>query len=1144
MHYVPESAREFLQPESAGDGRDTNGFHYQSAPVYLLTAAVALLLAGDFFLKLVGAPVWLKDGTIAGFRLALLAAVLGGARILYQTLEGLFEGRVGADLALTIAALSAILLGEHTTAALVVLIALIGESIEGYTVDRARQAIRRTFHLSPPIAHIIRDGRDVDTRVEEVAVGDLLSVRPGERVPIDGRVVAGASALDESALTGESLPVDKAPGDRVYSGTINQFGGLTIVAEKVGAETTLARVTRLVAQATAQKTPLQRTADRLATLFLPVVLGVAALTLVFWRVRSGLWSTGFPAALGVLVVACPCALVLATPTAVLAALARLAHSGVVVKGSIALERLASVHTFAFDKTGTLTRGRLELATIAVDPPLSESSVLLLAAIAERRSEHLLARLLVREAESRGLVVPAAPEFEAHPGAGVSARLRASMLADDLLAALDSIDDGAAGQGTRGANIPRHERLVAVRVGTRRWVESSGATVPAGLSQRLEALDAAGETSLVVALESRVVGVLGVRDTVRAESREVLEQLSAQGIDSFALLTGDRRSPAESAARELPLLGEVHADMLPSDKADWISGQTRAGRRVAMVGDGVNDAPALATATVGLSLGGTGSDLAAEAGDLVLMGDPLRPLPELHRLSRALVRNIRQSIVLFAFGMNALGMALCAANVLSPVGGAIFHEFSSLAVMLNALRILWFERWDRTGFGRRANHLGAVLDRATEAASPTRLIFGLLDHWRTLARLVAVLLFVGWLASGLVCIREDEQAVVTRFGRLHETLKPGLHWRWPAPLERVSRERTNLLRTIPIGFRTGTPSTGRPATTGAPTMATPRGTGLRTIEWTSRHADDAFQPQPAEALLLTGEEVPVELTAEVHFRISDLPTYLFEGTRPEATVRAAAESVLREMAAGSSLDGLLTDDRAAIESACRGRLSSRLARYRLGIEIVELRLLDVHPPVEVVPAYRDVADALEEREQRINEAEGYESSRLLSVAGEQMLKSIRQREGDAADRTSDDWQLSEARWRELAGIDPTAGALSGEAAAVLNVARQNQAVRLHRATSEADRFRMILSTFQSHPALTVFHLHWKVVETTLAGKSLTILDPRVPGRQHLILSGSASLPVVAPLAPVLNPAPENSATAAPTDTVPVPVLPRRRNPEDH
>jgi Cu+-exporting ATPase len=1142
MHYVPESAREFLQPESSGDGRDANGFHYQSAPVYLLTGAVALLLAGDFFLGFVNDPVWLKYRTIAGFRLALLAAVLGGARILYQTLEGLFEGRVGADLALTIAALSAILLGEHTTAALVVLIALIGESIEGYTVDRARQAIRRTFHLSPPIAHVVRDGRDVDTRVEDVAVGELLSVRPGERVPVDGRVVAGASALDESALTGESLPVDKAPGDRVYSGTINQFGGLTIVAEKVGTETTLARVTRLVAQATAQKTPLQRTADRLATLFLPVVLGVAALTLVFWRVRSGVWSTGFPAALGVLVVACPCALVLATPTAVLAALARLARSGVVVKGSIALERLASVDTFAFDKTGTLTRGRLELATIAVDPPLSESSVLLLAAIAERRSEHLLARLLVREAESRGLVVPAAPEFEAHPGAGVSARLRASMLSDDLLAALDSAPEGVAGPGTTPPRAPLHERLVAVRVGSRRWVESSGVTVPAGLSQRLEALDAAGETSLVVALEGRVVGVLGVRDTVRSESRDVLEQLSAQGIGSFALLTGDRRAPAEAAARELPLVGEVHADMLPSDKADWIAGQTRAGRRVAMVGDGVNDAPALATATVGLSLGGTGSDLAAEAGDLVLMGDPLRPLPELHRLSQALVRNIRQSILLFAFGMNALGMALCAANLLSPVGGAIFHEFSSLAVMLNALRILWFERWDRTSFGQRANRLGAVLDRATSVASPTRMIFGLLDHWRTLARLTAIALFVGWLASGLVCIREDEQALVTRFGRLHETLKPGLHWRWPAPLERVSRERTNLLRTLPIGFRVG-PSGGStgPARSSANAK---QGAGPRTIEWTSRHADDAFQPQPAEALLLTGEEVPVELTAELHFRISDLPTYLFGGMRPEATVRAAAESVLREMAAGSSLDGLLTDDRAAIESACRQHLVRRLERYHLGMEIVELRLLDVHPPVEVVPAYRDVADALEEREQRINEAEGYESARLLSVAGETMLKSIRERDVGAADRTSDGWQLSEARWRELAGIDPTAGALSGEAAAILNAARQNQAVRLSRAKSDADRFRMVLSTFQSQPALTAFHLHWKMVETALAGKPLTILDPSVPGRQHLILSGSASLPVVAPLAPALNSAPETFAPGAPTDTVPAPANSPRRNAEDH
>lgn len=1122
MHYVPESAREFFQPESSGEEGDTNGFHYHSAPVYLLTLAVGLLLAGDFLLGLLDDPSLLKYRSPGGFRLALLAGVLGGARILYQTLEGLFEGRVGADLALTIAALSAILLGEHTTAAIVVLIALVGESIEGYTVDRARQAIRRTFHLSPRTAHVQRDGRDVDVPASQVAVGDLLSVRPGERVPVDGRVTAGASSVDESALTGESLPVEKGVGDRVFSGTINQFGGLTVLAEKVGEETTLSQVTRMVAQATAQKTPLQRTADRLAGLFLPVVLGVAALTLLFWRIKSGVWSTGLPAALGVLVVACPCALVLATPTAVLAAMAWLARAGVVVKGSIALERLASVDTFAFDKTGTLTRGRLELATVAVEPPHTENSVLLLAAIAERRSEHLLARLLVREAEARGLVVPAAPEFEAHPGAGVSAKLRASMLDPAALAALG----GPAEEG--GA---LHERLVSVRVGSRKWMESAGLPLSPSLAQRLKSLDGAGETSLVVVLEGRVVGVLGVRDAVRPESRAVLEELGRQGVSSFALLTGDRRAPAEAVVRNLPPLTDLHAEMLPADKAAWIVEQEHAGRRVAMVGDGVNDAPALASATVGISLGGVGSDLAAEAGDLVLMGDPLRPLPELHRLSQALVRNIRQSIMLFAFGMNALGMALCAANVLSPVGGAIFHEFSSLAVMLNALRMLWFERWDSTPLGRRANRIGEAIDRAAAAFSPTRIVFHILDRWRTLARLLTVAAFVCWLASGMVCIRDDEQALVTRFGRVHANLPPGLHWRWPAPLERISRERVGLLRTVQIGFRTPG-ATANAATANLVDRSKPA--ALRTIEWTSRHADDGFQPQPAEAMLLTGEEVPVELTAEVHYRISDLPTYLFQGSRPEATIRAAAESVLRETAATSSLDGLLTDNRAAIESDCRLRLAERLSSYRLGLEIADLRLLDVHPPVEVVPSYRDVADALEEHEQRINEAEGYESARLLNVAGERMLKTIRQRpegepaaEGDAR-QPPEAWSLTEDRWRTLVGGDPTTSELSGEAAAILHAARQNQTIRVSSARTEADRFLALFAPYRAHSALTAFHLHWKLIEDSFSGKPLTILDPRIPGRQHLILSGAASLPALQSLAPTLAP-PLEPAAASPAGT---------------
>ncbi|HLQ46068.1 MAG TPA: HAD-IC family P-type ATPase, partial [Planctomycetaceae bacterium] len=314
MHYAPESSREFLpeQPGVSSDDLNSRSFHYRSAPIYLLTAVVGALLLTDVALGVVwgsttgtpsaATPVapsvdwWSKLLTtrmLFGFRLALLAAVFGGARILYQTLDGLLSGKVGADLALTIACLAAIVLGQHETAALVVFIALCGESIEGYTVDRAQRAIRRIFQLCPRTARVLVGDEEHEVPVEQVVGGDTLVVRPGERIPVDGVVAAGQSAVDQSALTGESVPVDKSVGDAVFAGTLNQFGALRITATKVGQQTTIAQIVELVAAAAQRKAPLERTADRLARWFLPIVLGAALLTLVAWRIATGTWSTGY-----------------------------------------------------------------------------------------------------------------------------------------------------------------------------------------------------------------------------------------------------------------------------------------------------------------------------------------------------------------------------------------------------------------------------------------------------------------------------------------------------------------------------------------------------------------------------------------------------------------------------------------------------------------------------------------------------------------------------------------------------------------------------------------------------------------------------------------------------------------------------------
>ncbi|MBT4868108.1 MAG: cation-translocating P-type ATPase family protein [Planctomycetaceae bacterium] len=1100
MHYVPESAREFLDEQpTAKTGREQS-FHYQSAPVYLLTAIVGLLLLADSVIGAVDDPAWLPYRSIFGFRLALLSAVLGGARILYQTLENLFAGRIGADLALTIAALAAIILREYETASLVVFVALCGESIEGFTIDRAQRAIRGIFNLCPPIAHVVRDGKETDVPVGEVVVGDKIIIRPGERIPVDGRVASGTSAVDESALTGESLPVDKSGNDIVSTGTLNQFGSLEVRAERVGQETTLARVITLVAEATQRKAPLERTADRLARLFLPAVLGIAVLTLIGWRLSTGEWAAGFKPALGVLVVACPCPLILATPTAVMAAMAWLARTGVVGKGSAALERLATIDTIAFDKTGTLTEGSLTLGEIRAISPLDETELLRTAAIAERRSEHLLARLIVREADARKLVLPGVEDFVAHPGAGVVSQVRATVLGP-----------WAYQESHGGDKSEPHEQMRSVIVGNRRLLEDQEVVISAEVDVWLDEMEAAGQTALLVAVEGDVWGVIGVRDTVRQESADVITELRGEGVSRFALLTGDRPQAAHAVAESLGVSDAVEAEMLPADKASWIERESAAGHRVAMIGDGVNDAPALASATVGLALGGVGSDIAAEAGDLVLMGDPLRPLPGLLRLSRQLVLNIRQSIYLFAFGMNALGVLLASWGWLDPVAAAIFHEFSSLAVMLNAMRLLWFERWDDTWLGRCSAWFAGAAEWATETFSPSRIVFSGLRNGPLILRLAAAIAALYWFSTGFVQIADNERAVVTRFGRFEDELTAGLHWRWPTPLERVYRERVDQIRTVHIEFRTDS------------IVASLAENRPGAIEWTSEHNEPGFEPVPVESFVMVAGEEAVELTADVEFRISDLRRFLFAGSNSAETIRAITESSIREVAARTPLDAILTDGRGSVEDACREAIARRVARYNIGIEVVGLHLLDVHPPREVVPAYREVADAIEERETSINLGQAFYVSKVISAAGSAGIELLGQPtiDGQANEALAVPWTLDDELWQKLTSTrdgEPNGRYiyLAGEAAEILLSAKQEKTKTVQSAEGQAARFVRMLDAYRADPALTGSELYWDTVGQTLSARPLTIIDPKAAGRKHLLLADPFSYGNGPLLQPMLTP----------------------------
>jgi heavy metal translocating P-type ATPase len=501
-------------------------YQERNLSLYLLTALIGLLIGLDLWPGLVAwtgwaLPTWSNEW-LGGYRIALIAAILGGARVLYTSVEALLEGRVGADLAVAIACVAAVLFNKPLVAAEIVFIGMLGECLESFTFERTQRAIRRIVEVCPRRCWVVRDGQEVRVFTHELQVGDTVVVKPGGRIPADGVVVDGRSAVDASALTGESLPVDKGPGDPVLAGTLNQLGALTIRAERVAEQTVVGRVVELTARALREKAPLERTADRLAKYFLPVVLALAAVTfLVGVALALGkqppdqrdLWNAirlSIDPTLAVLVVACPCALILATPAAVIAALGRLAGTGVLIKGGTALERLANVRAFAFDKTGTLTEGRLELGDVIGLSGVPAEELLRLAAAAEQRSEHPLARLIVQAAAGRGVAAEQVEDFQAHPGAGVTARLAGG---------------------------------AALTVGNPRLLAEQGIPLTDEARALVERLDAAGQTVLLVARDGVLSGVVGARDRVRPEAAGVVAELRGLGIQDIALLTGDRPATA-------------------------------------------------------------------------------------------------------------------------------------------------------------------------------------------------------------------------------------------------------------------------------------------------------------------------------------------------------------------------------------------------------------------------------------------------------------------------------------------------------------------------------------------------------------------------------------------------------------------------
>jgi Cu+-exporting ATPase len=510
------------------------------------------------------------------------------------------------------------------------LIAL-GRYLEARARGRASAAIRALMELAPRTARVIRDGAEQDLAVEEVVPGDLVRVRPGEKVPVDGDVVDGRSTVDEAMLTGESLPVTKEPGDRVVGATLNRTGAFTMRARRVGRDTVLAQIVRMVEAAQGSKAPIQALADRVSAVFVPIVLGLAAVTALAWGLFGPPPALLFAASatIAVLVIACPCAMGLATPTAIMVGTAKAAEHGILVKSALALERLHRVRTVILDKTGTLTRGHPEVTDVLPQDGTTTAEVLALAAAVERGSEHPLAEAIVARAASEGLAVPVAEAFLALPGHGVEARV---------------------------------ERR-AVLLGHARLMDSRGVELH-GLDKEAERLEAEGKTAVFVAADGEVRGLVAVADVLRPEAPATVAALRRLGLE-VVMLTGDARRTAEAIARQAGV-AHVAAEVKPEDKAAQVARFQAEGRLVAMVGDGINDAPALAQADVGLAIG-SGTDVALEAADVTLLAGDLRSIPTAIALSRATLRVIRQNLA-WAFGYN-LALLPVAAGVLYPVFGS-------------------------------------------------------------------------------------------------------------------------------------------------------------------------------------------------------------------------------------------------------------------------------------------------------------------------------------------------------------------------------------------------------------------------------------------------------------------------------------------
>ncbi len=624
-------------------------WYKENREVLFSLMAGLLLLIGWLGETFFGLPAFIATALYIG------GYIFGGWDISQHAWHAIKEKHFDTDLLMVMAALGAAFLGEFAEGALLLFLFSLGHALEERALDRARAAVRALADLAPKTALVKRDGREQELPVESLQLDDIVIVRPGVRIPVDGVILDGNSGVDQSSVTGESLPVDKTVGDNVFASTVNGEGALEVKVTRLAKDSTLARVMKMVEEAQAQKSPTQQTVEKFERVFVPAVLILTSTIIVVPPLFGFPFRESFLRAMTLLVAASPCALALGTPATILAGVAQAARNGVLVKGGAHLENLGRLKAIAFDKTGTVTHGQPEVTDLVVFPDSGwkEDDVVSLAAGAESRSAHPLAQAVVRSAQ--GLPVSVMDEVESLTGRGLRA-----------------VSNGK-----------------TIWIGNRKLMDEAMVTIPADALQKADTLQQSGKTLMWIAEDRTAIGIIALADTLRSEAAPTMKARKRTGVAHTIMLTGDNPRSASAIAREIGLT-EYRAELMPEDKLTVIRDLVREYGQVAMIGDGVNDAPALANATVGIAMGGAGTDVALETADVALMGDDLSKLPFAVGLGRA-TRSIIMQNLFISLGVIALLIITSLTGIVSIGIAIIFHEGSTLVVVANALRLLGYKK---------------------------------------------------------------------------------------------------------------------------------------------------------------------------------------------------------------------------------------------------------------------------------------------------------------------------------------------------------------------------------------------------------------------------------------------------------------------